>query len=190
MAHTVTVTNNTGLVVNFASITVTGTNAADFVQSSSTCGASLAFQASCTINLAFAPAASGARAAALTLVDDATNSTQSVALSGTGALPVTLSPASLSFTAKVGATSASKNATIKNGLATTLTLSSVTISGPNAGDFKQTATTCGATLAAGASCTVSIAFAPTATGARTGLLTVNDSAVTSPQSIMLSGTGN
>jgi hypothetical protein len=189
-AHTVTITNNTGLAVDFTSITVTGANTADFVQLSSTCGASLAFQASCTINLAFAPAASGARAATLTIVDDATNSPQSVTLSGTGALPVTLSPSSLTFTAKVGATSASKNVTIKNVLATTLTISSVTIGGTNAGDFKQTATTCGATLGAGASCTVSIAFAPTATGTRTGMLTVNDSAVTSPQSIALSGTGN
>ncbi len=44
-------------------------------------------------------------------------------------------------------------------------------------------------LAAGSACTLQIAFAPTAGGTRSGLLTVTDNAANSPQTLALSGTG-
>jgi Abnormal spindle-like microcephaly-assoc'd, ASPM-SPD-2-Hydin/Protein of unknown function (DUF1573)/Beta-propeller repeat len=56
------------------------------------------------------------------------------------------------------------------------------------GDFSQT-NTCGTTLAAGSTCAVSVVFTPSASGARTGTLTVTDNAANSPQSVSLSGTG-
>ncbi|MBZ5507999.1 MAG: choice-of-anchor D domain-containing protein [Acidobacteriia bacterium] len=190
-AHTVTISNNTGVLVNVASIAVTGTNGADFQQLSSTCGPTLAFKSSCTINLVFAPSALGARTATLNIVDDATNSPQAVTLSGTGIVPVAVTSASLAFAARaVGTTSASKNVTIKNNLPTILTISSIVFGGANPGDFTQSATTCGTTLAAGASCTVSIVFAPTAVGSRSAVLNITDGAITSPQSVALTGTGN
>ena len=46
-----------------------------------------------------------------------------------------------------------------------------------------------ATLAATGTCTINVTFTPTATGARTGTLTVSDNAAGSPQSIPLTGTG-
>jgi hypothetical protein len=49
--------------------------------------------------------------------------------------------------------------------------------------------TCAATIGAGASCTVGVTFSPTATGPVAGTLTFTDSAVTSPQVVTLSGTG-
>ena len=57
------------------------------------------------------------------------------------------------------------------------------------GDFTISATTCSATLAAKAKCTISVVFKPTAKGARTGTLTVADSASGSPQTASLTGTG-
>src|SRR6202035_4485599 len=48
---------------------------------------------------------------------------------------------------------------------------------------------CGTSLAAGASCAVSVTFAPTAAGAATGTLSVNSSAPGSPLTVALSGTG-
>jgi hypothetical protein len=44
-------------------------------------------------------------------------------------------------------------------------------------------------LAAKSKCTISVMFTPTQTGTRTGTLRVNDSAVGSPQTSSLTGTG-
>jgi hypothetical protein len=48
------------------------------------CGNSLAFGASCTIGVFFDPTTGGTRTGTLTITDDGTGSTQTVALSGTG----------------------------------------------------------------------------------------------------------
>ena len=56
------------------------------------------------------------------------------------------------------------------------------------GDFAQT-NTCGASVAAGGNCTISVTFKPTASGPRTGTITIADSAAGSPQTIALSGDG-
>ena len=57
------------------------------------------------------------------------------------------------------------------------------------GDFAQT-NTCGASLAAHRTCGISITFAPTAKGKRTGNLTLTDNAPNSPQVVDSSGKGN
>jgi hypothetical protein len=56
------------------------------------------------------------------------------------------------------------------------------------GDFAQ-GNNCGTSLAAGASCTVSVTFKPTASGTRTGSLTINSNASNNPVTAALSGTG-
>ena len=64
-----------------------------------------------------------------------------------------------------------------------------TVSGTSVtGDYAQT-NTCGSSIAAGASCTVSVTFHPTATGTRTGSLTVSSNASNPTLSVALSGTG-
>lgn len=57
------------------------------------------------------------------------------------------------------------------------------------GDFSIASQTCSSTLGAGASCTVTIRFAPAALGTRTGSITVTTDAVDSPTVVSLSGTG-
>jgi hypothetical protein len=86
-------------------------------------------------------------------------------------------------------TSAAKTVTIKNNLPTFFTLSGTSFTGANPGDFAQSGTTCGGTLGAGLTCTVSIKFTPTAKGSRVAILNLSDSAITSPQTVALSGTG-
>ena len=73
-------------------IQITGTNAADFVltTSSAPCPASLGTGLSCQINVAFAPTATGSRSANVSITDNATGSPQTVALSGTGGAGVSL----------------------------------------------------------------------------------------------------
>src|SRR5277367_149377 len=96
-----------------------------------------------------------------------------------------LAPKSLTFKAqKVGASSAVQVVTVSNPGATPLKMTSVTISG----DFAQT-NDCPAELATGKDCTINVIFSPTQTGARTGTLSIKDSALTSVQEIALAGTG-
>ncbi len=82
-SQTVTLTNNGGAALAITSIAVTGTNPGDFMVSDD-CGASLAVSAACTVITTFQPTAGGARAATVTITDNATVTTQSIALAGTG----------------------------------------------------------------------------------------------------------
>jgi hypothetical protein len=190
-AQTFTLTNSGAASLTISSIALTGTNAGDFAQTNN-CPASLAASTSCTINATFTPTATGTRTAAVTLTDNAANSPQTVALSGTGVAPapaVTLNPTSLTFSSQnVGTTSAAQTATLTNSGTATLTISSIALTGTNASDFAQT-NNCPASLAANASCTVSVTFTPTATGARTAAVTLTDNAANSPQTVALNGTG-
>lgn len=59
---------------------------------------------------------------------------------------------------------------------------------PAGGDFTLVSN-CGGTVAAGARCAIPVSFTPTATGARTGTLSIVDSAAGSPHTLPLAGTG-
>jgi len=186
-AKTVTLTNAGTTSLTITAIAITGTNPADFAQTH-TCGSSLAAAASCTISITFKPTASGSRSAALSVTDNAAGSPQTVPLSGLGTT-AKLSPTSLSFgTVATGVTSAAKTVTLTNVGATSLTITSIAITGTNPGDFLQTHT-CGSSLAASASCTINVTFKPTASGTRSAALSVTDNASGSPQTVSLSGTG-
>lgn len=90
-SHSVTLTNNGSAALSISGIIANG----DFSQSNNCpiSPASLAVNATCTINVAFTPTASGARAGSLTVADNASSSPQSVTLSGNGTdFSVSLSP--------------------------------------------------------------------------------------------------
>lgn len=173
------------------SITITGANSGDFSQTNN-CGSSLAINANCEINVTFKPTASGGRTASVAISDDAANSPQSIALTGTGVAPVATFSAPLTFSSQpVGTSSSSQNLALTNTGNSALTISSIAITGTNSGDFSQTNTcpTSTQTLAAGANCTVAVIFSPTATGTRTASVTFADDAGNSPQNVTLTGTG-
>ncbi len=83
-AKGVTLTNNTGGTLNFTSIGFTGPDSAEFAQTN-TCTPSVASAGTCTISVTFTPAAQGPRTATLQIADSATNSPQTLAVSGLGA---------------------------------------------------------------------------------------------------------
>jgi hypothetical protein len=92
-----------------------------------------------------------------------------------------LFPASLTFADQlVGSTSATQTVTLTNGGTAKLTVGTITITP----DFTHPSKTCTATLAAGSSCTISVAFAPKSAGPVTGTLTVGTNGT-----VALSGTG-
>jgi len=185
----VTVTNSGTAALSITSIAVTGANASSFVFANS-CGGSLAIGATCTVHGHFAPTTAGALVAAITITDSASTSPQTIALGGTGVeQPVTLSATSLSFgSTRVGATSGSQFVTLTNNGSAALSITSIAVTGTNASSFVF-ANSCGASLAAGANCSIHGHFAPTATGVLTAAVTITDGASTSPQTIALSGTG-
>jgi hypothetical protein len=100
---------------------------------------------------------------------------------------VNFSPTSLTFGDQtVGTSSSAEFVTFTNTGAGTLTIGTASITV----DFSSTGQgTCSSSLAAGASCTMGVKFTPTATGTRTGTLTVYDNASSAPQVVALAGTG-
>jgi hypothetical protein len=98
---------------------------------------------------------------------------------------VQLSSTSITFpNQSVGTISPAQNVKLTNTGNSSLNITSLQASG----DFSQT-NTCGSVVLAAGTCTISITFSPTARGARTGAVTLNDDAPGSPQSIALTGTG-
>jgi len=109
---------------------------------------------------------------------------QSVTISASGP-QLAASPASVAFgNEAVGSTTATQSVTITNTGTATATISSVSAAAP----FSET-NTCGSSLAANASCTASVKFAPTAAQTYTGNLTVASNANNSTLNVALSGTG-
>jgi len=187
-AKVVTLTNNFPTALSISGISFTGTDPGDFAQTN-TCGSSVAASGKCTISVTFTPQATGTRTATLNIRDGATNSPQTVSLAGTGEVQVKWAPTSLTFAIQtVRTTSVARVVTVTNNLPTTLSISGVSFTGTNPGDFAQT-NTCGSGVAAKGKCAISVTFTPQATGTRTAKLNVRDGANTSPQTVSLKGTG-
>ena len=187
--HNVTLSNTGTGTLSITSIAITGTNPTQFAENS-TCGATVAVSGSCTIAVTFAPTAAGSMSASVTITDSASGSPHSVALTGTGiASGVSFNPTSIAFgSLPVGTTSAATTVTLTNTGLATLNISNIGFTGQNPAQFSQT-NTCGATVAAGGTCTISVTFTPTAVRALSASLSVTDNATGSPQGVALTGTG-
>ena len=180
--QTVTVTVTGSLDLNATSMKVSG----DFSLGSNTCTGAVAAGATCTVDVSFAPTATGARTGALTIFGNVPGGDLSVPLSGAGTTPasVVLTPSTLSFgTEMVGGTSTAQKVTVSNTGSNPATISQVSV----IGDFAISKNTCGSSLAGQSSCTLSIVFQPVNSGTSYGSVTVTDSAGT--QTVQLSGTG-
>ena len=184
----VTLSNTGDAALTIASIAPS----ANFGESDN-CAGSVAVSGSCTINVTFTPTSGGPVSGALTITDNSNGvagSTQTVTLSGTGINPgAGLSATSEAFGSQViNTTSAAKTVTLTSTGTTSLGISSIAITGTNAGDFHET-NACPATLAPAAKCTISLTYTPAILGAESASFTVTDNASTSPQKVTLTGTG-
>jgi len=189
-AKTVTVNNTGQAALTFSSITVGGANAGVFTLGG-TCATGTAVPAggSCTVTVTANPSANGAFSGNLSLASNASNGAVSVALSGTVSAPapaVTANPSAVAFgTQTIGAPAATQIVTLANTGNVALTLNGIAVSG--AATVTIANKTCGTTLAVGANCTVTLAFAPTASGAAAATLAVTSNAA--PLQVSISGTG-
>jgi len=96
---------------------------------------------------------------------------------------VSISPAALQFSMQqVGSKSTAQSALLRNTGSSPLSIASITVSG----DFTES-DDCAGGVAAAAQCSFSVTFAPTASGHRTGAITLADNAAGSPHVIILSG---
>jgi len=187
--QTVTVSNTGGTPMANVGFQITGPAAASYSVGVTTCGATLSGGGSCTVQVIFTPAATGAIAATLTVSSSTLGVTPaSVSLNGSGQLfgGLGANPAQLTFPAVgVGLSSAALPVTINNGANSAVSALTLAVSGP----FALTQNTCAASLAAGASCTAAVVFQPITSGPATAVLTVSSSSVASPVSVALSGVG-
>ncbi|MGZ8259156.1 MAG: choice-of-anchor D domain-containing protein [Caldimonas sp.] len=186
LSRTVTLTNSGNAALNLTAVSVTGAGFA----ATHNCGSGVAPGASCSIVVAFAPPAASSYAGQLVVTSNAVPGTATVALSGIGslaAMPVLAWVGSASFAdTAVGATSAPVSLTLVNQGPGTSSLTSLDVS---SAEFVLGGTcAAGASLAAGSSCSVSLAFAPAGVGPRTATLGVVASG-SAPAPLALSGNG-
>jgi hypothetical protein len=187
-SKTVTVTNSTALSLSISKIAASG-NFAAAGSGATPCGGSLAAGAKCTIAVSFSPTINGVVKGAVAITNSTTVSPQVYNVSGTGALPLGFSPASITFAARpVGTTSSPVTVTLTNNQTTALTMSFAA-----SGEFKLTpsgTTPCGASLAALAKCTLGVTFTPALAGTIKGVVTAAyTGGPYSPLEVKLTGTG-
>ncbi len=183
-AAPVTITNIGSADVTISGISIAGTDASEFTQTN-TCGM-LEPSDTCTVSVIFTPTTAGKQTATLSVANTATGSPQSVALVGNETVyppdPV-LSPTQLTFPPQAGGSSTTQTVTLTNQGKGVLSITSIAAS-----SWWTETNTCGTTLAAGASCTISVIFTPPSADASTSAaLVVVDNANSSPQQVTLSG---
>jgi hypothetical protein len=104
-------------------------------------------------------------------------------------MEVKLVPSSLTFAVqRVGTTSSARDVTVTNTSSTPLSITEISLTGVDPADFTET-NGCGSSVAAGASCSISVEFKPTQTGTRSAICSIADNCGGSPQSVALSGSG-
>ncbi len=191
LAKTVTITNNSASAVTLAgSLPTSGSYTAQGSGTTPCPGATLAATGGkCTFTVTFSPSINGAIKGAVVIADNAAASPQIYNLSGTGVLPLTFAPASLSFPAQtVGTTSTAQTVTVTNNQS-----SAVNIAFAASGDFAVATNItggCGGTLAGLGKCKFAVSFAPSKTGTIQGVVTITYSGSSfSPQVLKVAGTG-
>ena len=179
------ITNNGTVPAIFNSLTVNG----DYTFASGTCppnGSTLAPAATCTLQLTFTPAQTGTRTGTLSISTSASALPLIASLTGVGSQPhLQITPATPSFGSIALGSATNLTLTLANTGNAPVDNIALTITGDYA-----VATPCAVTtLAAGTSCSATVAFTPTAAGARPGTLTISSSDPNSPVTIPLTGTG-
>ena len=143
----------------------------------------------CLVDVTFSAGGSGITSGTLTIPNSAGSATVVQLVGSTGGnTPITppqVSPTSLSFGYLLaGTTSAAQSVTLTNPTgAAELNINSIEIST----GYTET-NNCGSTLASGASCTISVTFAPSSSGTLSGSLAISNSATSTPIGVSLTGT--
>lgn len=181
LAQKVTLTNGGIAPLVISSI---ATDNPDFTQTSN-CPASLASLKICNIQLFFSPSLPSAEKATLTITDNASN-TQTASLTGIGTITTNVVyPIMANFGSVTAGTTNTLPVVLANGGNIPLTIQSITAT-PSV--YTET-NNCGASLAAGASCTVNVTFAPVLTGNVAGTISMALNSKPAVAEVTLAGSG-
>jgi hypothetical protein len=184
-----TITNVGGAPMANIGFEITGAAAASYSVAANTCGALLAGGSGCTVEVVFTPGGTGAIAGTLAISTSTTGvNAVAVPLNGAGQLAAGLAtnPAQITFpVVAAGQSSGAQAITVTNSSNYAIGSVALTAGAP----FNVTQNACTGSLAAGANCTASVVFEPSAGGSASGALTVSSAAVAAPATVALSGTG-
>ncbi len=185
-SQTVTLTNSGGEPLTAISVA-----ASNGFEVSNGCSTQLAANSSCSLQIEFAPTATGSQSGALTVSD--VLRTQTVALSGTGLAPgvLSVSPSSLIFTnQQPGVASPPQTLTVTDTGGAPIANLDIAFTGAAASNYSLGTVKCGVSLAANASCTVQVVFTPSGFGDVAAALNISSSTLgVLPVSVPLNGTG-
>lgn len=190
ISKTVTLTNSSQGSLVAGAATITGANAAFFTVVTDTCNAvTIAPQGTCQITINYTPTATGSHSATLSVPTSAAGVTTTVGLTGIADSPLTIAPPTVTAaTVNVGQ-STTVDLTFGNPNATAVKVGVVTLSQPAI--MATSIDNCSnATLAAGATCGVTVTITPAAAGAYSGTATVSLSIGGTPTQATISGTAN
>jgi hypothetical protein len=155
-----------------------------------TCANPLPAKSSCAFSVSFKPMSVGEFFGTLTVIGRGATTAKQIPLGGSSYTPPSLQMSSnqLDFrTVPVG-----NSSTIQLSLTDTgsrqAKISSFAITGSGAKDFRVAPNGC-AVVKGGASCTINVAFKPSAVGARSATLTISSNATNGPRTVSLSGIG-
>jgi hypothetical protein len=161
----ITLTNGGLVPLNISSLS---SDNPDFTQTN-TCGATVQPGASCTIQVTFKPTQPYAETATLTIVDNGSNSPQTIAMTGIGTVTSTVVyPVVVSFGSVAVGAVATAPVTLANASNSTLTIQSIT----TAPTVYTETNNCGSSLAPGLSCTINVTFKPAQKGSISGTLSM------------------
>jgi hypothetical protein len=184
--QTTTLTNEGKIPLAISSVVFSG----DPFKMSTTCKGSLSPGSQCIVTASFTAQTEGSVTGRVVIRDSASSKPQVIELVG-GGTTVRLLPSGLVFpTQKVGTTSPPKTIQLTNTGNTPLTFTHlIFVFGENPSAFSQT-NTCGSQVGPGASCDISVTFAPRTTGPRKAYIFIEDDGGGSPQKPTLTGTGD
>jgi len=179
------VIKNTGnAAVKISSVAASGTG---YAVAGLTAPATLNPSASATLTATYTPAAAGNASGSITIASDASNSTMTIPLTGSGAQAgLSVSPSTFNFGSVVDGQTKSQTFTITNTGTASLTVAQISASGAA---YSVSGLNTPATVAAGATATFSVLFAPTTAGTLAGSISIASNAPNSPNAVSLTGTG-
>jgi hypothetical protein len=183
LPQAVTLTNGGLVPLNISSLT---TDNPDFTQTN-TCGSTVPPAASCTIQVTFKPTQPLAETATLTIVDNGSNSPQTVALTGIGTVSSTVVyPVLVNFGGVTVGNTGTAPVTLANASNKTMTIQSIAAA-PSV--YTET-NNCGSSLAPGLSCTINVTFKPAQKGSVPGTLSMGLNGKAARTEANLTGSGS
>ena len=194
--QTITVNNTGDAPLTITGVALGGTDATSFGISPGGCAnATVPAGGSCDIAVTFTASDPNPKSATLLVTDNAPNSPQGNALTGTTNVPgVSITPESVAFhSVQAGKISAATQITIKNSGTAALKMGTITIAGTQAKNFLKgplgAGDSCsGKTIAVGGTCSVDVTFTPSSAGGRVADLMIPNNGLHTA-SVPLAGTG-